>query len=434
MGLFSRKKKNRVCVIGLDGVPYTLLKEMAGKGLIPSMEKLLQSGHLHQMKASLPEISAVSWTDFMTGTNPGTHGIFGFTDLWANSYKLRFPNYLSVKEKTFWDLLAEKGKRCIVINQPSTYPAKEIKGGAIVSGFVAIELAKSVRPLSYLASLERMKYMIDIDTMKARQDPDFLLSDLDKALASSRGALDLFWKEEWDFFEFVITGTDRIQHYLWNAYGDDANKYHKDFIGYYQKVDAFVGELVASFQKLTDGEEGLFLLSDHGFTGIEQEVHLNTWLQQEGLLAFEIPEATELKDISADSKAFVLDPNRVYLNLKGKFPLGTVDEADKKSLKEEISRRLLALEYNGRKVVRKVFDIDDIYSGPLTAKGPDLIVLSEYGFDLKGAVGKKKIFDRTELQGMHTWDDAFFWAKDDHGADLSISRLAKIIVNRFSEE
>jgi len=434
MGLFGRKKKNRVCVIGLDGVPHGLLEDLAGRGLIPQMGRLLQAGHLHRMKASLPEISAVSWTDFMTGTNPGDHGIFGFTDLWANSYKLRFPNFLGVKAKTFWDLLAEKGKRCIVINQPSTYPAREIKGGVLVSGFVAVDLAKSVQPLIHLAALDKMGYIIDIDTMKARKDTAFLLKELDKALETGRKAVELFWKEDWDFFEYVVTGTDRIQHYLWNACADESHEHHRDFLDYYRKVDAFVGEIVESFQKLTDGDEGLFLLSDHGFTGIEQEVNLNTWLQQEGLLKFENPETDKLADISSDSKAFVLDPNRVYLNLKGKFPLGTVDEADKKSLKKELSDRFRTLDYNGKKVVRQVFDIDEIYSGPHTAKGPDLIVLSENGFDMKGSVGKKKVFERTDLQGMHTWDDAFFWAKHDHGNDLSISHLATIIMNRFSEE
>ena len=80
MRLFKRKKKRRVCVIGLDGVPYPLLLDLAEKGVMPNFAELIKSGHLHKMKASLPEISSVSWTDFMTGTNSGTHGIFGFTD------------------------------------------------------------------------------------------------------------------------------------------------------------------------------------------------------------------------------------------------------------------------------------------------------------------------------------------------------------------
>ena len=74
----------------------------------------------------------------------------------------------------------------------------------------------------------------------------------------------------------------------------------------------------------------------------------------------------------------------------------------------------------------------DIYSGPLRPKGPDLIVLSEPGFDMKGSVKKKEIFGRTPgLQGMHTWDDAFFLSKRDFGDELAISDMAKIILDRF---
>jgi len=77
MALFKKKKKKRVCVIGLDGVPYSLLLDLAQKGNMPTVTQLLDSGHLHRMKASLPEISAVSWTDFMTGTNSELTGFLG---------------------------------------------------------------------------------------------------------------------------------------------------------------------------------------------------------------------------------------------------------------------------------------------------------------------------------------------------------------------
>src|SRR4030042_591172 len=153
MALFQKKKKTRACVIGLDGVPYSLVLELTERGITPSLADLLKTGHLHRMKASLPEISAVSWTDFMTGSDSGRHGIFGFTDLKPGSYALRFPNFLDVKKETLWDILGKTGKRSIVLNQPSTYPARPLNG-AMVSGFVAIDVAKAVYPLSKKAPLD----------------------------------------------------------------------------------------------------------------------------------------------------------------------------------------------------------------------------------------------------------------------------------------
>jgi predicted AlkP superfamily phosphohydrolase/phosphomutase len=397
---------------------------------MPSLARLIDSGHLHKLRASLPEISAVSWTDFMTGTNSGTHGIFGFTDFKPGSYEIRFPNFLDVKKETLWDILGEQGKKCIVINQPSTYPARQING-ILVSGFVAIDLAKAVFPLSHKAALEQMGYQIDIDTLKAREDPAFLWQELDKTMAGREKALDYFWEKDWDYFEFVFTGTDRLHHFLWDAYEDEKSLYHSNFLDYYRRIDGVIHKMITAFGKMTGGQESLYLLSDHGFCRIEREVYLNAWLELVGYLKFSTPSPIGLEEIFPESVAFALDPNRIYLNLKNRFPKGTVAPSERKSLKEDISQKLEKLEYEGKKVVRKIFDARDVYSGPHDSEGPDLIVLSEPGFDLKGSVKKKEVFGRTNLQGMHTWDDAFFWANRKRGEDLAISDLSKIIRQNY---
>lgn len=430
MALFKKKKKKKVFVIGLDGVPHSLLLDLSQKGVMPTTSKLIDSGHLHQMKASLPEISAVSWTNFMTGTDPGSHGIFGFTDLKPGSYDLRFPNFHDIKTETFWDRLGELGKKCIVINQPSTYPARKING-ILISGFVAIELSKAVFPLNIKAPLERMGYLIDIDTMKSRENSEFLWQELTKTLEARQKALDHFLKEDWDYFEFVVTGTDRLHHFLWNAYEDDNHADHDRFLDYYHEIDRLIAQAIESLRKISGDENPIYLLSDHGFTGIEQEVYINAWLEREGYLEFNSSSPDNLSDLKPSSRVFALDPNRIYLNLKGKFPQGCVEDSEKESLKKEIRGKLEALEFKGKKVVRRIFDAEEAYSGPCLSKGPDLIALSEYGFDMKGSVKKKEVFGRTSLQGMHTWDDAFFLSFSEHGPDLTISDLAEIIMRNF---
>ncbi|MCK4430056.1 MAG: alkaline phosphatase family protein [Candidatus Aminicenantes bacterium] len=229
MGLFKKINKNRVCVIGLDGVPNTLLRNLADQGVMPFFKSLIDSGSLHNMKASLPEISSVSWTDFMTGTNSGSHGIFGFTDLKENSYDMRFPNFNDVRAETLWDQLGHKKKKSIIINQPSTYPARKING-VLISGFVAIELGKAVFPITYKKTLEQIGYEIDIDTFKSRENHELLWKELYSTLSGRKKAFQLLWEEGWDYFEFVITGTDRLQHFLWNAYEDTGHIYHQNFL------------------------------------------------------------------------------------------------------------------------------------------------------------------------------------------------------------
>jgi predicted AlkP superfamily phosphohydrolase/phosphomutase len=427
----KKKPKNRVCVIGLDGVPYGLLLDLARKGVMSSVGRIIDAGHLHKMKASLPEISAVSWTDFMTGTNSGTHGIFGFTDLKPGTYETRYPSYADIKAPPFWDTLAERGVKSIIINQPSTYPARPMNG-VLISGFVAVDLAKAVYPPQHKSALEQMGYQIDIDTLKSRESVNVMWDELIKTLMGRQKALNHFWEEEWDYFELVLTGTDRLHHFLWNAYENPDHPHHQNFLEYYRQIDRLINKIYTSFRKTAGDEENIFFLSDHGFCGIQQELYLNAWLEKEKFLKFTNTAPKGLEDISPKSTAFALDPGRIYVNIKDKFPQGSVKPGDAKAVREEIIRRLSALTFDGRKVVRNVFLAREVYSGPMVNKGPDLVVLTEPGFDVKGSVKRKEVFGRSPgLQGMHTHDDAFFLAKRDFGDALAISDLSKIIMDRF---
>jgi predicted AlkP superfamily phosphohydrolase/phosphomutase len=430
MPVAKHRKTNRACVIGLDGVPYGMVVELARRGVMSTMARLMDIGKIHRMKASLPEISAVSWTDFMTGTNSGTHGVFGFTDFKPKSYAVRYPNFLDVKAPTIWDRLGSKGKTSVVINQPSTYPARKIDG-VLISGFVALELAKAVWPMNYRAALEQMGYQIDVDILKCRESPEILWQELAKTMAGGQKALNFLWEEGWDYFEYVVTGTDRLHHFLWRAYEDPAHPSHQTFLDFYRQIDRLIGKIVAAYHKLTSTYAGFYILSDHGFCGIEQEVYLNAWLEQHGYLRFIKPEPETLEDIHGRSRAVALDPNRIYLNYKNKFPKGSVERARRRALKEDIAGKLAKLEYQGKRVVKRVFMAEDVYSGPFASKGPDLIVVGEPGFDMKGSVRKKEIFGRSGLQGMHTWDDAFFWASEDLGEDLKIADVAPVILKNY---
>ncbi|MDD8020378.1 MAG: alkaline phosphatase family protein [Acidobacteriota bacterium] len=430
MPIFKKSKaRKKICVIGLDGVPYSLLLELAKTGLMSTVARLIDSGHLHQMKASLPEISAVSWTNFMTGTNPGNHGIFGFVDFKPGSYDLRFPNFLDVKVDTLWDILAQHGYKSMVINQPATFPARRING-VMVSGFVAVDLARSVYPPPLFSTLEQIGYQIDVDSAKVAENQALLWPELSKTMASHQKALNYFWEQEWDYFEFVITGTDRLHHFLWSAYEDKSHPAHQAFLDFYQQIDRIISKIISSYKKLNESEDSLFILSDHGFTGIIQEVYLNSWLEKEGYLSFTTSSPKSLNDILPKSVAFALDPNRIYLNLENKFPRGRIKRSRKKELKSEIAQKLLQLEYNGQKVIRQVFKAEEVYQGKYTSLGPDLLVLSYPGFDLKGSIRKKDIFGRSYLQGMHTWDDAFFWAAEDYGSELAIEDIASLIIKK----
>jgi predicted AlkP superfamily phosphohydrolase/phosphomutase len=249
--------------------------------------------------------------------------------------------------------------------------------------------------------------------MKAREDHEFLFRDLDATLVGRERAVDLLWEEvDWDLFIVVVTGTDRLMHFLWEAFEQETHTYHQAFLDYLKKVDAFVGRVHEKFLDLDGSKESknsFYMLSDHGFTTIKTEVYLNRWLQENGYLKFGKEQPETIMDIGEGSTAFCMDPSRIYLNLKGKYPLGTLDPADYKKVRQELKEGLEGLTFKGGgKVANRIYFKEELYHGPQADLGPDLVVLAHRGYDLKAKVKSTEIFGRTNLVGMHTQNDAFF--------------------------
>jgi predicted AlkP superfamily phosphohydrolase/phosphomutase len=402
-----KQPTQQACVVGLDGVPHSMITRFIESGVMPRVADIVSRGRVAPMTVTLPEISSVSWSSFMTGKNPGEHGIFGFTDLHEGSYKQSFPSFRDLRTETIWDRIGEAGMKSVVINQPATYPARPIHG-TLVSGFVAIQLERSVFPAKYLRALRDLDYRIDVDTAEVRDNPPALFRALATLLDSRRRLFDALWDvEQWNLMEVVVTGTDRLHHFMWDAYEDESHPHHGDFIDYYRRVDEFVGHVYDKFSR-TDWADNFFVLSDHGFCGTKKEVYVNSLLAELGYLKFTSKDATSLEDIAEGSSAFALDPARIYIHRRGRFPRGSVTEDEVESLKEELTSVFEAMSDGDEPIVRHVFDGIDVYSGPHARKGPDLLLVPHNGYDCKGRVGASGVIGERRLQGMHTWDDAFF--------------------------
>jgi len=155
------------------------------------------------------------------------------------------------------------------------------------------------------------------------------------------------------------------------------------------------------------------MLSDHGFTKIKTEVYLNRWLHENGYLKFQKEKPENIMDIGQGSTAFALDPSRIYINLKGKYPLGTIVASDYAQVRQELKEGLESLSFNDRNIIpKKIYFKEELYNGPHMNQAPDLVMLSNHGYDLKGKVNSHSVFGRTNLMGMHTQDDAFFFSSN----------------------
>jgi predicted AlkP superfamily phosphohydrolase/phosphomutase len=135
-------------------------------------------------------------------------------------------------------------------------------------------------------------------------------------------------------------------------------------------------------------------------------VYLNRWLQDEGYLQFENTPPKSHQDIAATTRAFNMDPARIYIHRQGTFAKGAVAAGDAEALIAEIAAKLRGLTIDGRPVIDKIFRKQDLYRGYYLPQAPDLVLLPHRGFDLKGTISQAGVAGRSQLTGMHTQDDA----------------------------
>ncbi|MFP3872786.1 MAG: alkaline phosphatase family protein [Candidatus Natronoplasma sp.] len=388
-------------IIGIDGVPYDLIGDLTKKGDMPNFAGLIENGHFSKMHAAIPEVSNVNWSSIVTGKNPGKHGIFGFTELIEGTYTVSFPDRRALKAKPFWT----NDKRYVILNVPAMYPAEKING-TMISGFVSPELEKAVYPKEALGYLESIDYNVDVDSEKAHKSKRLFLDNLFKTLDKREKAYKHFWEDKWDVFMLVFTGSDRLEHFLIDAYKHEEHEYHERFIEYFKEVDRIIGDI----HDKMDEDDRLVMMSDHGMEEIKQNVNVNKVLQDNGFLKLGDKPEERYKNIERGTKAFALDPGRIYLNREGRYPRGTVKNGEE--IIDEITSIFKNLTYEGDKVIKEIHRREEVYSGEHVDKAPDLILTPGEGYNLKGGVKYEDLFEKNVFKGKHTDDDAFLYCND----------------------
>jgi predicted AlkP superfamily phosphohydrolase/phosphomutase len=136
----------RVIVLGFDGMDYRVTRDLMTKGRMPNFSRLAASGTFSPLATSIPPQSPVAWSSFITGLDPGDHGILDFlhrdpqtmlpflstTKAEAAARTLtigswRFPlssaRMSSLREgQPFWDVLEQHGVRTTIIRMPANFP------------------------------------------------------------------------------------------------------------------------------------------------------------------------------------------------------------------------------------------------------------------------------------------------------------------------
>lgn len=269
----------QVLVIGLDGAEWDVMLPMIEEGRLPTIERLMEDGLHGPLRSTLPLESPVAWTSMTTGTDPGTHGIYGFVELRNGSLTPLTAD--DVRADRVWDHV---DGRSVVVNVPQTFPPADING-SLVASYLAVEDENYTHPPELQDRLDRIGYNREVlqDSFE-RGDEELFLTSLDATVEARTQAIELLLDEEdWELGFVAYTGLDRLQHYFWDARQDPGSEHHGAIEQQYERLDAEIGRILDHAGEDTT----VMLVSDHGFTGLEDYVYLNDWLHQQGYLEIE---------------------------------------------------------------------------------------------------------------------------------------------------
>jgi predicted AlkP superfamily phosphohydrolase/phosphomutase len=279
--------KPRVLVIGLDGATLDLICPWVASGRLPHLARFMEKGSSGKLKSTMPPISPTAWSSFMTGKNPGKHGVFDFTVRDFQNYGTRVT--LRPSEPTLWGALSAQGRRVCVVNVPQTYPPERVNG-YMVTGLGTPSQCTFTYPTELTESLRKENYRFNLNASLRRDGAAAFIEDVYRVAGIvTDTALRLMSQLDWDFSMVVLRLTDEIPHYFWHWMDEShpahrsADTFHSEAIlRCYQKADELVGKLMAA---VADEETTVLVMSDHGFGPLYKDVYLNEWLRQQGYLS-----------------------------------------------------------------------------------------------------------------------------------------------------
>jgi predicted AlkP superfamily phosphohydrolase/phosphomutase len=430
-------KKPKVLIVGLDAATFDLIGPWVAGGKLPNLEALMKNGAWGRLASILPPITPPAWTSFMTGKNPGKHGIFHFLEAQPGSYELRYLNGGSRRTKTIWRMLNDAGFTVGTMNIPFTYPPEHLNGFQISGMDTPSEKSPFIHPPELRSELVGLLGRFELDLrylgfMSTDARREHVLSEMEQLDDQwLRASLYLMEKRPADVMMFTFMSIDTVQHYFWQYMDREhhlhdpaaAERFGDAILHVYQRLDDAVGQLL----KKTSGNTSVFVVSDHGGGPTSDRViYLNRYLAQLGLLHYRRDERSAVKKLvqklvrsvylsliaslshhaksrlanlfpafrkwfesAATSfteidwgrtKAYCTEvlasPPSIWINLKGVKPSGIVEQSEYEPLLKFISGKLKELKdpRTNEPVIKRVFRRDEIFNGPFANEAAELIL------------------------------------------------------------
>lgn len=275
----AQENKGRLIVIGLDGVTWDLIMPWINENKLPVLKKLMKEGVWGELESTIPPLTAPAWVSFATGNNPGKHGVFDFV-----LPKKSLNNFSPVTTKdihgvTFYEMLDDYKKKCILINLPVSYPA-------LIDGIVITSLMTMGNNFIFppklkeeISELKDYRLTPDMSLIENKRYEAYI-EDIRKLEKNRFEVAKNLYKRNWDFFFILFSGTDWVQHIMYDKLISGENNINAMKI--YKEIDEYIGWFLDNATQNTN----FLVMSDHGFNSYKKVFRVRKWLSNEGYMKF----------------------------------------------------------------------------------------------------------------------------------------------------
>ncbi len=172
----------RIVVLGFDGMDYVLTRRMMKRGDLPHFAELAKEGVFLPLQTTMPPLSPVAWSTFITGTDPGGHGVFDFlrrdpskvrkgflpedavsrvvVDPDAAPWPIPWTDYVLPPTQrqvnlrhgqAFWHVLEAHGIAATIYKMPANFPVTP-GGGRVLAGMGVPDVAGTYGTFTYITT------------------------------------------------------------------------------------------------------------------------------------------------------------------------------------------------------------------------------------------------------------------------------------------
>ena len=123
--------------IGMDGMNYPLFRRFLAEGCLPTFERLVERGTINRLMPSIAAWTPTNWAAQVTGAQPGTHGLGGWTKHHkTDSMEIRAIESWESRDwqgETVWQVAEEAGLKCLITHYPVGVWPSPVKNGYVVA-------------------------------------------------------------------------------------------------------------------------------------------------------------------------------------------------------------------------------------------------------------------------------------------------------------